>query len=296
MLANPAASRRPTILGLPRELRDIIIEYCFLERDPVIVELPNYPSPPPVERLYGNKYASPEQLAQHYPLLMVNHQFRTEGWEVLSKLAASRYQVDILLYHSQRLVLFMPTRKIPTRFEHVHTRFYVVKNDDTRPLDWWHNHYRWGDGGPVGGWELYGILELFLQCGPLDPAHAPADAHISIGTLDLDVRTRTGIPENLLGPPSLPTEDKFVWPRIHSLSERLMSLREETGIDYKMHPDYLAAYLYDLFQKLLFYPAGRVILERVAVVRLLLDGRRLYQWNLDERLEEMRSRDGEHAR
>ena len=66
MLTNPAASQRPTILYLPRELRDIIIEYCFLERDPVSVELPNYPSPPPVERLYGNKYASHEQLAQHY--------------------------------------------------------------------------------------------------------------------------------------------------------------------------------------------------------------------------------------
>ncbi|KAF7114609.1 hypothetical protein CNMCM5793_009254 [Aspergillus hiratsukae] len=248
MIANPSASGKPTILCIPRELRDIIIEYCFLERDPVSVELPNYPSLLPGERLVGNKYAPHEQLLQHYPLLMVNHQFRTEGWEVLSKLAASRYQVDILLYQRQRLVLFMPTPKIPTRFEHVHTKFYVVKNDGTRRVDLWHNRYRWGDGGPVGGWDLYRILELFLQCGPVDPIHAPTDAHILIGTLDLDVCTRTGIPENLLGPPNLPTEDTFVWPRIGSLN-------------------YLTAYLYDLFKKLLFYPEGRVIFERVGVVR-----------------------------
>jgi hypothetical protein len=189
----------------------------------------------------------------------------------------------------------MPTQEIPTRFKHVHAKFYVLNDDETRFRFSWHKCYRWGDGGPVGGWELYSILELFLHCGPLDPTHASGDAHISIETLELDVCTQTGIPENILGPPNIHTEDKFECPGFSRLSEKLLSLRKETGVDYKMHPDYLVAYFYDLFQLLLFYPGGRVIYERVGVVRLLLDGRRLHDWNLDERLREMGSQDEQDA-
>jgi hypothetical protein len=99
----------------------------------------------------------------------------------------------------------------------------------------------------VGGWELYSILELFLQCRPLDPAHASGDAHILIETLELDVCTQTSIPKNILGPLNIHTKDKFKCPGFSRLSERLLSLRKDTGVDYKMHPDYLVAYLYNLF-------------------------------------------------
>jgi hypothetical protein len=297
MLANPAASQKPTILCLPRELRDIIIECSFLQRDPVGVELPNYlsPDPPREKRLEGTKYASHGQVLVHYPLLLVNHQFRIEGWEVLNKLAACRYEADILFFQRQRLVLFMPTQKIPSRIKHACAKFYVLKDEGKRPLECWYFPYRSVGGALKNPLALSRILQRFLQSGPPSATHAPTDAHILIDMLDLDVRSRTGIPENLLGPPNIPTEDKFEWPRIESFSKRLMSLRKETRVDYKMHPDYLAAYLYDLFRMLLFYRDGKIIYERVGVLRLLLDGRRVHEWNLDECLERMDCKERELA-
>jgi hypothetical protein len=65
--------------------------------------------------------------------------------------------------------------------------------------------------------------------------------------LKLDVCTQTGIPKNILSPLNIYTKDKFECPGFLRLSERLLSLRKETGVDYKMYLDYLVAYLYDLF-------------------------------------------------
>ncbi|GFF49954.1 hypothetical protein IFM58399_08685 [Aspergillus lentulus] len=304
MISSPAASRKPTILTLPQELRDIIIEYSFLERDPVSIELPNYPtpSPPREKRFEGTKYASHGQRLLHYPLLLVNHQFRSEGWEVLNKLAASRYEADIVFFQRQRLILFMPTQKFPTRFKHARAKFYVLKDDGTRPIESWYFKYRSVSGGALRDcWDLYRVLQRFLQCGPPNATHAPADAHILIETLELDVRTRTGIPENLLGPPNITTEDRrFVIPRTQRPRSteigRLLDLIKETGVDYKMHPDYLVCVLHELLQLLLFYHDGRMIYERVGVLRLLLDGGRVHEWNLDECLKGMYCKEEEHAK
>jgi hypothetical protein len=57
-------------------------------------------------------------------------------------------------------------------------------------------------------WELYRVLQRFLQCGLFNATHAPADADILIEALELNVRTRTGISENLLGPPNITIEDR----------------------------------------------------------------------------------------
>ncbi|EAW16678.1 uncharacterized protein NFIA_060340 [Aspergillus fischeri NRRL 181] len=187
----------------------------------------------------------------------------------------------------------MPTQQFPTRFKRARAKFYVLKDDGTRPIESWYFRYRSVSGGALTDcWDFYGVLQRFLQCGPPDATNVPADAHILIETLELDVRTRTGIPGNLLGPPNITTEDRtFVLPRTQRPRPpeigRLLSLIKETGVDYKMHPDYLVCVLHELLQLLLFYRDGRKIYERVGVLRLLLDGDRVHEWNLDECLEGM---------
>ncbi|GFF24210.1 hypothetical protein IFM61606_09063 [Aspergillus udagawae] len=128
-------------------------------------------------------------------------------------------------------------------------------------------------------WELYRVLQRFLQCGLPNATHAPADADILTEALELNVRTRTGIPENLLGPPNITIEDrKFGIPRTKRRGSpeigRLLTLIRETRVDCKMRPDYPISVFHELLGSLLFHRDGRMIYKRRGVVRLLLDGER----------------------
>ncbi|GIJ92383.1 hypothetical protein Asppvi_011365 [Aspergillus pseudoviridinutans] len=153
----------------------------------------------------------------------------------------------------------MPAQKVPTRFKHARAKFFVLKDDGKRRIKSWHLSYP-------------SVCAVRPVCGGFFVGHGAATD---------------------------PWELYRVLKRFFQCGPevgRLLTLIRETGFDYRMHPDYLVSVLHELLGSLLFYRDGRMIYERVGAVRLLLDEKRVHEWNLDERLEGMHCKEEEDAK
>ncbi|EAW12181.1 uncharacterized protein ACLA_061430 [Aspergillus clavatus NRRL 1] len=121
-----------------------------------------------------------------------------------------------------------------------------------------------------------------------------SERDVSIKTLRLDVCTRTGIPQDLLGPPDISFQEGVETPRCRTAKDDLRKLNRATATVHKMHPDYLLAALKHILEMVLYWPYRNVIYEHVGSVMFLLDGR-LLEWDLTEYLQKMWSEDEDHA-
>lgn len=295
----------PSLLDLPRELRDIILD--------LVVSTPAVARPDLRNRYFTTapdrtelddliyvswtdstnvRYAPRSPCTNSLPLLLVNRQLHAETLDALHRLPTRHsYELDVVIVDEEALYpTWISVPALSTRVDRVYTTIRMLGTSKTS-ID--RNAFCIGDNArlppPMAGY-FYSLLERFLACGPVGPRKDvpllglhrldqdvfDADADISIKALDLDVLTPTHVSRHLLAPPQTQ-----IW--------ELIRLRRDTGVEFMLHPEYLVAFLWSLIEALLnmdldMAPYGRLFYERVGTIRLLLDGEVQEAWDLGERL------------
>ena len=136
--------------------------------------------------------------------------------------------------------------------------------------------FKGGDGGPPPYvWMFYGILERFLQKGPVISPHDQDDERnrdISIKFLELDFQS----PEN----PVYATGSGLSFINIRSK-------RKRSGIDYDMCPDDFLKILERDIRRLASFAAsyGLMLYESIGIIRFMVDGELKVEMDIGERLE-----------
>jgi hypothetical protein len=94
-----------SLLYLPKEIRLLIIEFSLLIRDPVTIQQAHFRPIISEARQAVLQYAPFEQRVEHYPLLLVNHQLRSETLGLLNGRSQTPFQIDVILRCDQQLVI-----------------------------------------------------------------------------------------------------------------------------------------------------------------------------------------------
>ncbi|KAL2782481.1 hypothetical protein BJX66DRAFT_320620 [Aspergillus keveii] len=94
-----------SLLYLPKEIRLLIIEFSVLIRDPVTIQQAHFRPIISEARRAVLQYAPFEQRVEHYPLLLVNLQLRSETLGLLNGRSQTPFQIDVILRCDQQLVI-----------------------------------------------------------------------------------------------------------------------------------------------------------------------------------------------
>ncbi|KAL3456004.1 hypothetical protein BJX64DRAFT_271414 [Aspergillus heterothallicus] len=282
------------LLNLPKEIRLQIIEFSLLIRDPVTIQQAHFRPIISEARQAVLQYAPFEQRVEHYPLLLVNHQLRSETLALLNGRSQTPFQIDVILRCDQQLVIFMPAQRKSTQyFDNVSVNLYIT-GDGQIP---WYRRYQSGNGGPPGScWNLLKALKDFLHYGPTAQHSADNTGEgIYVRIMDLRVSSQSSIPESILGPRNVAPGDEYDCDGTRRAIGRLKTFSAESGVRYTMHPDFLVLLLRELVGLLVCVQNGRVVFERVGAIRLLLDGKCVCFWDLSEYSDNMFCSDEDHG-
>jgi len=198
----------PSLLTLPRELRDEIISYAILaplnEAPPLTATFSDLTDGRdsvcnPGLRAWGItdaiKYKLGNVPSSSASLLLVNRQLYSETVSNLLILPESRtYDLDIILLDE---VLLLPTwLRVPmltTSVDKINVTFRIAGSSPA------HERYRTygsysgfniGNGaGPAMSWLIYSLLERFFKVGPTGERKSDEHKHVTIKTLDINVQT-----------------------------------------------------------------------------------------------------------
>lgn len=207
----------PSLLDIPRELRDQICIYALLS-----------PTAPPniddsfeeltePRRIYGNPrlrawscvvlYDPANSIITPPSLLFVNKQMHHETLSNL-KIIAKNPNCSMDLIIADEVVLLPTWTQIPYRhspkFDTVDVKFRISGVHDMGkkyPFDAYKG-WRGGDGaGPAMGWQIYAVLERFLRAGTNAEMRTPdAHLHVTAKTIRVDVQTPPGIDPKRFSP------------------------------------------------------------------------------------------------
>jgi hypothetical protein len=274
----------PSLLDLPRELRDYIIDLVLFtpsqdcscdDSQRRKVEATDS------EPLNGCSFLV--KLLPHNgsfvnstSLLLLNHQLNAETLSTLQRKKAS-YVLDATVVNEREL---WPTWKSGPFLSRKADEIYVsIRQVTTTKLGWVRKTNRWlgGDGTPLLAWGFGSLLSLFLIHGPVMDHPEEKDKRISVQKLVLDVQTPDVSHSNLALGPYNP--ERFPSQNISHL-RRLR--RESTATNYVMHPDLLLRLLVGYINVLLGYPKeyGRIAYERIGIIQIMLDGQLRNEWDL----------------
>ncbi|KAF4629525.1 hypothetical protein G7Y89_g8621 [Cudoniella acicularis] len=272
----------PSFLDLPRELRDKILSLAISAPIPAPeshsatgdgdrVELSNTEFTGYAKH-DGVKYRKQMNRTIFIPTLLVNRQLHEETLTAIARLSTKHtYILDIMLvdgYFLWPTWLSVPT--LSSMVDKVHTS---IRNDHTSKRVY--SGFAGGSGGPpIVVWPLLGILDRFLRVGPVVNPAAKAHGTMAIGVLELDVITPE-VAENLF----IPHEGCWDTLRKHGWSEN------ESDVKYIIPASYLVAFLEEHLDRLLSMGGehsdyGRLLIERIGTVRLMLDGVLYHEWNM----------------
>jgi hypothetical protein len=189
MESNTQGSPVSGLLRLPREIRNQIFSYLFIQaREPP-------PHPPPTKR-YRHRgkhdilYIPNDEIVRELPLRFINHQIRsevTEQVETLHKAGKATVKLDLMV----KGYLFWPTiTRIPalipaTRTLNLDVDLRVFSTESFRSNDGWPRQ-------PGAGFRsLYSLLNTFLRYGP-DMGFGMSTTHgQSYGSRCVEVNTLT---------------------------------------------------------------------------------------------------------
>jgi len=202
----------PSLLSLPREIRDRILEYALylpVQEPPESNDLKDiFASRKEIRReqspliplkswtvgrdvLYPKSSASPI-----HPIFLVNTQIHSEAKDALSRLPAN-YILDVVLYREVYLIptwLVMPHPRgsVPSCIDSVTCRFRTAFAFDKPPSSY--SGFQGGDGGgPAMSWVLYSLLERFFYFGPhWHGSKTQTIAHFVIEVLHIEIQTPLG--------------------------------------------------------------------------------------------------------
>lgn len=286
----------PSLLTIPHEIRDAILETVLLSSRPappdVATAAQHRLEPVPRDRLqyaawgYGSSHTRFERsdyVSNAYPLLLVNQQLSAETKSAVSRLtlAGLSYKLDVMFVQERELWptwLCIPSLAQHVDYVDVTFRIFGPRTDGT-------SAFAGGDGSPPQiYWCFYFLLEYFLTHGPIRPSLGatpkPNDnRQISVKTVNLNFVAG----DSHLLPPT--AEESYYKPRRHYQGRMPFGKEKQ----YIIRPEWLALTINHPFLKLLsmgYHTAayGGIIHERVGSVRFNVDGELLQEIDIGARL------------
>jgi hypothetical protein len=296
----------PTLLNIPRELRDHILHYVILAQQN---------EAPPLDQSFTNLVQEREilrnpklrawsttvlyQTATVIPnatsLLLVNRQIHVEALENIKRLEARQYDLDVIILDE---ILPLPTwLRVPvhttTNLDAVNVTFRIAGRYDVEkehgpggakgPYDAYgfYKGFQCGDGaGPAMGWQIYGILERFIKAGPvgkLNDEDLHNHRHLTVKTIDINVETPPNADPSTFGSP---------------LSANFMSSDQQSQISV-LDPEHLAYFIAHNMNDLLcggnkeWFEYGKILYEHVDFIVISCDEEEIRKLNVAVRLKNL---------
>lgn len=289
-----------SLLGIPRELRDNIIELILLSTHIP----PDYPGTALRHRVplididyrsweYGpcnNLYEKQDFVPASLPLLLVNRQLCMETKAALQRLPEGHsYLLDVMLVDEAELwPTWLSVPVLVDRVDSVLAKFRIFGNlqDD------YHSVIDPGDASPPQlVWCFYSLLERFLRRGPVGQRRMRStDRNITIKTLTLDFLSPSDSTMVLQS-----TNEYRQWLKSRSKLRGLWKQPDgnTSVIQTEMDPEWLVDFVLEYLCSLLrmgYHTAlyGKILYERVGVIRACVDGKLEGEYNLAERLAKLR--------
>lgn len=199
----------PSLLSLPREIRDSILELVLFAvrpapdvslaektRAPFTTTSTPWGSVPGFKSWsYGPENVHMEQTSytsNSAPLLRVNHQLAAETAAALARLSPLPCELDVLFFKEAQLwPTWLRVPVLAKQLDQVNATFRIMGNDvrlDSNGEEMrYRSAWRGGDGGPPQIlWAFYYLLEHVLRRGPVARTATAVDQEISIKVLDIN--------------------------------------------------------------------------------------------------------------
>jgi len=290
----------PSLLRLPQELRDLIIEFVVTSRGTAPTKIDtlrpteehddlNY-----VSRISGRGvfYSTQRHRTSPVALLLVNHQIHDETKGTLKRLSSSngnKYTLDVILLNEA--LLFPSWTSVPPLHQNVDTLSVTFRIfgfggsafNDFMDLD--------GSTGPAV-WRFYSLLERFLRCGATRSRSPNEDREFHLQILDLNVEMPADIDKSRIAPADLTPDNLPKYRRDHSPH------------DMVMHPATLAKFIYIWVQGILMlsdpiYASpgtpipkyAKLFFDRVGKIRISVDGKRKFEIDVKGMVRRIAERD-----
>ncbi|KAF2798874.1 hypothetical protein K505DRAFT_321589 [Melanomma pulvis-pyrius CBS 109.77] len=211
----------PSLLSLPREIRDKICTYAILaprnEPAPLTTSIPDlllerrhleHPRLSAWGNLSTVKYRPDNIVASSTPLLLVNHQLYAETISNLRLIPGARtYDLDIIVLDEILLVptwLLVPVLDVHVDRLNVTFRIAGRYNHQDRYQEYGrYKGFAIGDGaGPALSWHIYSLLERFFKVGPIGECNEETkDRNVTIKTLEINIETPSDVAPSRFMPP-----------------------------------------------------------------------------------------------
>jgi hypothetical protein len=220
-----------SLLSLPQELRDLIIEYTIstaalapttLDKETATEQ---YDDLDYMSRIGGRGvfYPAKKYHTSPFALLLVNHQLHDETKGTLDRLSSSggnKYSMDIILSDEEFLYptwTFIPPLVQKIDSFAVNFRIIGVGGNDTNGF--------MDAGGSTGSavWRLYSVLERFLRCGASKPRDASEDRGLRLKQLAINVETPTGVDKSIMAPEDIGPDHLPMYRRDHAPHNMVMN-------------------------------------------------------------------------
>jgi hypothetical protein len=291
----------PSLLSIPRELRDQILGYIILAReeapalDQSFAELTRYRT-----NLHNPKlrswctvvpYRKEDAPANATNLLLVNRQIHAETLENVKLLDARVYDLDVIILNE---IVPVPTwTHVPlltTSLDKINVAFRISgRFDPTRSLNdgrlegsegWYkprgrYKGFRGGDGaGPAMGWQIYAILERFIKAGTRGEMDDEKEHNrMTVKTIDINIETPPDVDPSLFAGPSC-------YRRRHSDDDL------ETSV---LDPEYLVDFINRDISALMhgdheWFQYGKILFEHVDTVVVRRNGVEMHKYDVAESL------------
>ena len=286
-----------TLLTIPPEIRDVIIETVLLSSRPAppdiataaltrhtVVETWDYRNKPFLAWDYGIRNVKFEKPGAHttsnaLPLFLTNHQLNAETRSAIARLGddARCYELDVMIVNEGEL---WPTWTcVPVLTHHIEKVEVTFRLYASQKYKSGYDALRGGDGSPPGLlWCFYFVLEHFLKRGS-DDTFGVGERDKEISVKVIDVAFVAGEGQQML-------QERPSWQRLYRAA------RVDTGNTHIMQPLWIAQMISGRLNGLLgmnYHTAryGAILHERVATIRVSAVGELLRELNIAQVLAKL---------
>jgi hypothetical protein len=291
-------STMPSLLTIPRELRDKICAYAILadiNEPPKLttsfddllsgrINLEN----PRLRAWGGNctvKYHSDNVVPSVVPLLLVCHQLNAETISNLRIIPdTNSYDLDIILLDEIFLPTWLRVPVLTTRVDKVNVTFRIAGIYAGREKYDSYGFYVGSNGsGPAMSWNIYSILERFFRVGPTGKRQEEEEhKQVTIRTLDINVE----IPDNA-------DRSHFNAPQTGNNGRHRDN---ESAIEPVLDPTYLAQFIMTNIRWMIFMGDsaegyGKIFHEHLDEVIVRKGGEEMARWDIAGVFKDLTAKD-----
>lgn len=293
----------PSLLSLPRELRDKICTYAILapknEPAPLTASISDlllerrhleYPRLSAWGNLSTVKYRPENVVASSTPLLQVNHQLYAETISNLRVMPGARtYDLDIIVLDEILLVptwLLVPV--LDVRVDRLNVTFRIAGRYNHQEMYKEYGHYKGfmcGDGaGPALSWHIFSLLERFFMVGPTGECGKKTEGrNVTLKTLDINVETPSDVDPSRFMPPK-------------SGGHRRRQSEDDEPVDPVLDPKYFTEFVTSDVRWMLtmdYHAAdyGKIFYEYMDRIIVRRDGEVEMEWDLAEHFRDVKFTD-----